>query len=186
MEFQRRKRTRLKDYDYSQNGVYFITICTKNRENIFLQNYKMENDTIHIEYTQLGEIAKKKITYICEKYDVILENFVVMPDHIHLLLGILNNEYRLTARVNPTISQIVGAYKSLISVEYLKYCKENNLYMGDIWQASFFDHIIRDDADYLIKYNYINENPLKWILKRSPENALEDEIMAIKKLMLIF
>lgn len=98
-----------------------------------------------------------------------------MPNHVHLLLSIsgvtpdsrkgypydseennshLDNEYDL--------SRIVGKYKSLVANKWLAVCKSRNQQMGTIWQRSYHDHIIRDEADYLTRWKYIDENPLKW------------------------
>ena len=69
---------------------------------------------------------------------------------------------RATARVAPTLSQIIGAYKSKVSYDYLQLCKKNNTQMGTLWQRSYYDHVIRNEADYLRIWQYIDENPAKW------------------------
>jgi len=83
-----------------------------------------------------------------------------MPNHIHLLIALPGRQ--ATARVAPTLSQIVGAYKSWVSNEYLQVCKACNLSMGKLWQRSFYDHIIRNEEDYLRIWQYIDKNPAKW------------------------
>ena len=85
-----------------------------------------------------------------------------MPNHIHLLIFIDEYEKRTAARAVPTIPQIVGAYKSLIANQYLNLCKKNNIEMGQLWQRSYYDHIIRNEIDYLTKWDYIQNNIAEW------------------------
>ena len=67
-----------------------------------------------------------------------------------------------TARVVPTVSNIISAYKSIITNEYMKECNKRNIVIGKLWQRSYYDHIIRNDADYIEKANYILTNPARW------------------------
>ena len=92
--FPKRKRNRLKDYDYSSNGAYFITICTKDRECILSQITMAEdNNRLELKLTGYGEIADKYIRNLNEFYDHLsIEKYVIMPNHIHLLLWIKDVE----------------------------------------------------------------------------------------------
>ena len=84
----------------------------------------------------------------------------IMPNHIH---GILVINYREGASPSPTISAIVGSFKSKCSLEYLKYIEQNNLNIaGQIWQRSFYDHIIRNDKSLDKIREYISNNPENW------------------------
>ena len=82
-----------------------------------------------------------------------IEKYVIMPNHIHLIIAIKSTA---GASPCPTVSDIICAYKSLTTRE----CR--NFYNGIIWQKSFYDHIIRDENDYLRIWEYIENNPLKW------------------------
>ena len=99
-----------------------------------------------------------------EKYHISVDKYVVMPNHVHMIIGIYDDSQRLTARVNPTLSQIVGAYKSLVSSRWLAVCKDGNVTMGKIWQKSFHDHVIRGQRDYEEIWTYIDNNPKQWEL----------------------
>ena len=99
-----------------------------------------------------------------EKYHISVDKYVIMPNHIHMIIGVYDDNQRLTARVNPTLSQIVGAYKSLVSSRWLDICKSHNSTMGTIWQRSFHDHIIRSRRDYEEIWTYIDNNPKQWEL----------------------
>lgn len=151
MDFQTRKKNRLDNFDYSQNGVYFITICVKDRKPI-LSKISVGADIIRpnkIELTKIGKIIDYSIKSIPIHYDsIFVDNYVIMPNHIHLLLRINNDNGRIVSA--PTV---VAGMKRYVSKQLGK----------SIWQKGFYDHIIRDEYDYQIKYQYIDENPEKWI-----------------------
>ena len=85
-----------------------------------------------------------------------------MPNHIHMIIAIDGGSERATARVAPTVGSIVGGYKSIISNAWLVKCKENDVFMGHVWQRSYHDHIIRGEEEYQKIRHYINENPAIW------------------------
>lgn len=157
MEYPTRKHPRLNNFDYSNVGAYFITICTKNRQRILCSIASVGRDDLgtppySIELTQWGEIADKYINSISANYkNVSVDKYVIMPDHIHLLLSLADDKRRAGSSRPTDISTIIGALKRLISKEI----GEN------IFQASFNDHIIRNENDYLTRWTYIENNPLK-------------------------
>lgn len=79
-----------------------------------------------------------------------LDNYVIMPNHIHMLIAIDDCGRTLFA---PTISRIVKQFKGVVTKQIGK----------SIWQRSFYDHIIRDEQDYVEKWNYIENNPARWL-----------------------
>ena len=153
MDLPKRKPTRLKDYDYSSAGKYFITICTQDKKNLFCQNVGANcvrpQDIL---FTDIGNIVCAEIENCKNKYDnVDIDKYIVMPNHIHLIIAIYSDENGRT-QFAPTISRMVKQFKGIISKE-----------VGfSIWQKSFHDHIIRNEADYLKIWNYIDTNPQKW------------------------
>ena len=159
MGLPKRKTTRLVGYDYSTPGVYFITICVKSRIELLSKVIVGDGvlDVPNIILTDYGKIAKKHLENMRDFYDYIkLKNYVIMPNHIHLLIEISDYEHDGSSRTpNPTnslIARFVSTFK--------RFC--NKEYKEDIWQRSFHDHIIRDERDYLKIWKYIDENPLKW------------------------
>lgn len=142
-----RKNRRLKSYDYSSNGYYFITVCSKERQNIFGKC--------------VGAPLACALTNIRNQFEnVDIDEFVIMPNHIH---GILIIDNRAEASAAPTISQIIRSFKSKSTMEYLKYINNNNLKnSGKIWQRSFYDHIIRNDESLNKIREYIVFNPSAW------------------------
>ena len=158
-----RKRNRLQHYDYSSCGAYFITICTKDRKNIFwdMKQPNIVGEAISLppspKLSAYGQIAEDAIQAIPKHYlRVEVDRYVIMPNHIHLILLIPYDGGRLIASptddTKPTISTIVGQMKRYVS-------KEIGM---SVWQRSFHDHIIRDRQDYEEISKYIYENPARW------------------------
>lgn len=161
----RRKNNRLQDFDYSQNGAYFVTICTKDRGRILSDIRRGDPcGRPNIELSEIGKIAEKTISVIENMYDISVDKYVIMPNHIHMIILICHDDKRATARVAPTVGDIVGGYKSLISNQWLKICKQRNSHMGQIWQRSYYDHVIRNKSDYQRIWQYIDNNQIKWEL----------------------
>ncbi len=165
MEYKNRKNPRLNDYDYSQNGCYFVTICTKDRQRIFCNIVGRDDlgtPNYIIQLTSNGEIADRYIKSILKHYkNVLVHKYVIMSDHIHILLSLTNDECceknsnGVPGSSRPTdLSQIIGVLKRLINKEIGK----------NVFQASFNDHIIRNEEDYITRCNYIENNPLKYVV----------------------
>ena len=153
MELPKRKRNRLTEYDYSTPNAYFITVCTQKRKNLFWEDVgaaigRPENVLL----TEIGMMAKQAVLDIPKHYPTVtVNNAVIMPNHIHLLLRIkADTDGRpMTA---PTISMIINQTKGIIS-------KKAGF---SVWQKGFYDHIIRGNQDYMDIWNYIEGNPGKW------------------------
>ncbi|MBE5819829.1 MAG: transposase [Clostridiales bacterium] len=136
-----RKRIRLQDYDYSEENMYFITICVKDRVEIL---GKIIEDNIKL--TKEGNVVKQNINKIGRIYkNVIIDEYVIMPNHIHILLLI---NYKSSV----TISKIIKHFKTNITRE-IEY---------SIWQKSFYEHIIRNEKEYLKIKEYIKYNVINW------------------------
>ena len=153
MDLPKRKPIRLKDYDYSTPGAYFITICVKEHKAI-LSNINVGANIVRpqeIHLTKYGEIVENAIKNIPKHYsNISVDNYVIMPDHIHLLLQIHTNENGRPL-VAPTINRVIKQTKGYITKQI----------GSSIWQKSFNDHIIRGREDYKSIWEYIENNPLK-------------------------
>ena len=154
MELPKRKANRLTEYDYSMPNAYFITVCTENRKNLFWKDVGAIIDRPeNVPLTAIGEIVRKSITNISEHYPAItVENFVIMPNHIHLLLQI-HTDIDGRSMIAPTVSTVVRLMKGAVS-------KQAGF---SVWQKGFYDHVIRGDQDYKEIWNYIEGNPGKWV-----------------------
>lgn len=155
VEFYNRKNPRLKDYDYSQDGTYFITFCIKDRKNIFGRiNKEQDLENAETSLNLFGNIAKKHIEEIQKRFDSInVDTYVIMPNHIHLLISVINKN----ENTKQHLSETIGALKSLITIE----CRKNGSNMS--FQSSYFEHIIRNQKDYDKHFDYIIHNPGTWI-----------------------
>lgn len=103
-----------------------------------------------------GECIKEQINNLENRYDnVIIDNYVIMPNHIHILMRIKNQTGG--ASPSPTASDVICAFKSITTLEY-----KELLPIDVLFQRSYHDHIIRDDIDYQNIWQYIAENPAKW------------------------
>ena len=153
MELPQRKPNRIRDYDYSTPGAYFITVCTVNRAKIFWTG--VGADIIRPESVPLspiGKIVEQGIQNIHAHYENIsVDKYCIMPDHIHLILSVQSHgSGRIISA--PTISTVVGSMKRWVSRQAGR----------PVWQKSFFDHGIRNQHDYLMIWEYIDNNPARW------------------------
>ena len=153
MPLPERKKLRLVDYDYSQAGLYFVTICISNRRNLLWNdtNPSASTQLVIVSLSKIGQIVDSAIQNIPVYYpNVSVEKYVIMPNHIHLILQIFG--YGGRALRAPTISQIVLQMKAYIT----KHLGES------IWQKGFYDRIIRNDEEYCLIWEYIDSNPINW------------------------
>lgn len=153
MEQPRRKPNRLKDYDYSTAGAYFITICTKDRKSLLWEDVGASiARPAAVRLSPCGHIVDQAIRQIPAHYPaVLLENYTVMPNHIHLLLRI-DTDPDGRALDAPTISQVIQQMKGIVTKR-----------IGwPIWQKLFHDHVIRNERDYLKIWEYIEYDPIRW------------------------
>ena len=151
MELPTRKPMRLSDYDYSSPGAYFVTVCTANRRCI-LSDITEGADALgspRLQLTDAGIVVEKYILTTERMPGFHVEKYVIMPNHIHMILRIDNGPPRASA---PTVSDAVGAIKRLV----------NRRLGQDIWQRSFHEHVIRNENDYCEIAEYIDANPSKW------------------------
>ncbi|SHH66399.1 transposase [Clostridium grantii] len=181
-----RKNIRLKHYDYSQAGYYFITICTHKKQHLlssivgggFHAAHTPFNTEPKIELTIIGKEILKTIEYIDTNYiNVKFDKFVIMPNHIHfiVILGEIeskessnldryckdngNLDAATGRRGNLPLQRVVGQLKSYTNRMYNAFNKREDLIL---WQRNYYEHIIRNDQEYEEIYEYIETNPLKW------------------------
>lgn len=150
----RRKSARLKGFDYRTPGVYFVTICTQNKRCI-LSKISVGAGLAPPEnrLTKYGQIAKEQILLLTARFpSVRVEKFVIMPNHVHLLLQILSCTGG--ASPTPTLSDVVRVFKS----QTTRLCEIG----PNLFQRSFHDHIVRNERDGQRIWQYIETNPINW------------------------
>ncbi|MCH7676844.1 hypothetical protein IH879_18140 [candidate division KSB1 bacterium] len=173
---QRRKSIRLKDYDYSRDGYYFfVTICTKNREEYFGQ---ISGDEMIL--NECGKIARQNWLEIPDHFeDVKLDEHVILPNHIHGIVIIdsgdepVGNRHAcsLQERQYQKLPVVIGSYKSAVTREINQI--QNKFHFK--WQKSFYDPIIRNDRSLHKIRHYIHYNSLKWKYDRENLNIIPVE-----------
>ena len=160
----KRKHPRLKEYDYSQNGCYYVTICTDKRQHLLgeITVEEIAHDVCRggALLRPLGIMVEEEIENLQNRYAVTIDKYVIMPNHIHILFCVeQNRDERAEQSPAPTLGDMVCALKSITT-------KRANLMDKTpgrkLWQRSYYDHVIRSEADYLRIWQYIDENPAKW------------------------
>ena len=149
-----RKLLRLKDWDYGSGGCYFITICTQEREPHFRRGAQCAPEAGLLPLSEMGKTVERTLLEIPAHYpNVKVDKYVVMPNHIHLILMLGAGDGGCTlCAPTPTLSQVVRMMKETVTKR-----------LGQkIWQKGFYDHIIRNESDYLRIWQYIDTNPAKW------------------------
>ena len=139
-----RKRMRLRDFDYSSEGAYFLTLCLQKKLSLF-------------ENHQAKEMVEKWIVEIENKYEnVTVDCYVVMEDHVHLILFITEGN-------QISLSEIMKWFKTMTTNEYIRGVRDRvyEPFEKKLWQRSFYDHIIRNDEDLNEKREYVMNNPAK-------------------------
>ena len=158
-----RKNIRLSDYDYSKEGYYFITVCIKDKQKLL---GKVAGDAVlGAPVVQLSDSGKIVQEYLQKMNDILesaaLENYIIMPNHVHLLValdecmqdcGPLRAAPPANHLAKAMVPRIVHGMKTVVTKQ-IGY---------SIWQRSYHDHIIRNEADYRRIWRYIDENPAKW------------------------
>lgn len=161
MDTKRRRSIRLKEYNYSQEGSYFVTLCTWERKNLF--GKICDGEMILNEYGNIVRQEWERTAKIRNNID--LDIFIIMPNHIHGIIinrgGVL--QYAPTIGFNSssqTLGSIVRGFKSSVTKQINIYRKNLNL---PVWQRNYYEHVIRDEADLTRIRDYIVNNPAKWL-----------------------
>ena len=165
-DLPRRKKIRLEGYDYSANGLYFVTICVTEKYQVLWENVGANsirpltaNVILHPKLSVTGKLVKRKLTEIAEHYpDVFVEMSCIMPDHVHIIIKIEKqpkNGRTLFAPTSetPTLSRVIKHFKEAVT-KVLGY---------SIWQKSFYDTIIKNRKQHAEIRQYIANNPAKYV-----------------------
>ena len=193
MQYKQQKQYRHKNYDYSQNGFYFITICAKNHQSFFGDIIKSGSEfcpAYEMQLSEIGKIVEQYWLEIPKHFPFInLGEFVIMPNHNHGIIEIDKvetgqcPESKRTGHcpvptekqcgsefghVTPkSLSTIIGSIKSIVTKTVNQKFSGNSF----AWQSRFHDRIIRNKKELDAIRKYVSDNPAKWHLdKYNPEN----------------
>ena len=211
-EIYHRKSIRLRGYDYSQAGAYFVTICTKSKEYLF-------GDVVEggMRLNEVGKMVQMIWDELPKYYQgVAINAFQIMPNHVHGIIILKHQNFSVGAGpracpknaagpracsstgqpqgVAPTISlsDVVHRFKSLTTTRYRQVVKNYGLplFHGQFWQRNYYEHIIRNDVELNRIREYIQNNPFKWHLdrenpQRTGNDSFEVEIFGNRKNRLV-
>jgi len=155
-DIHHRRSIRLKDYDYSSNGLYYITICTQERVNLFGE---IVGSTLCNCPNNIDEMIFKWLNEIGNKYaGVHIDKYVIMPNHVHFIA------YIQDGYAGSPLSEIIGWFKTMTTNEYIRGVN-TGLYISfnkRMWQRNYYERIIRDKDEYQHVWQYIDQNPARW------------------------
>jgi putative transposase len=165
-----RQSIRLKNFDYADFGYYFVTICAEDKKLLFGEIINGE-----MKLNKLGEIIKQCWNEIPLHYpNVKLDEFVIMPNHIHgiLIINTVGAQYLEPRQRAQNVVPLQNQYQNLVSgslgaiirgfkIGVTKLAKGNK-YALPVWQRNYYEHVIRDENDLYNTRVYINENPRTW------------------------
>jgi putative transposase len=158
-----RRSIRLKEYEYSQAGVYYVTIDVQNRESLFgeIVNYEMI-------LNEAGNMVNEQWGALLERFpNIELDVYQVMPNHFHGIIVVTENVDTQTVVVQnkkPMLGDSIGAFKSITTHEYILGVDNNNWpqFYKHLWQRNYYEHVIRDEADLNRIRDYIQSNHVNW------------------------
>ena len=164
-----RRSIRLQKYDYSNQGAYFITLCTWNRESIL---GSVLNSVMQL--SRFGDIVMRCWQDLPNHYsNIAMDEIVIMPNHLHGIIWVNSNIDRTGLKPAPTgkqhgLPEIDRALKTFSSRQINK---RRNTSGTPVWQRNYFDRVIRNETELYKIREYIRNNPLQWELdENNPEN----------------
>ena len=157
MELSKRKPNRIPHFDYSAPGAYFVTICTQDKAPLLSTVVGGGAlDAPDVRLSRYGEIAQKYILSGNRIPGVTVDKFVIMPNHIHLILLVDDTADTGTSRAPSATNAVIPHFVSTLK----RFCHRD--FGKKIFQRSYHDHVIRNEASYQKIWQYIDNNPTLW------------------------
>lgn len=166
-----RRSIRLQEYDYSQDGLYFITICVQDKACLF---GGIENDEMVL--NEAGRMVKKWCAELSHKFpDIIMDTYIIMPNHFHAIIINIGDsvgadlcvcpENKTGEHIGSPLHRVIQWLKTMTTNEYIRGVKSLNWIPFDkkLWQRNYYEHIIRNEKAYDKIAEYILSNPHNWV-----------------------
>lgn len=159
-----RRQLRLRDFDYSSPGFYFVTVCAENRACVFGEIFGGK-----VVLGNAGQLVAESWQRLPLRFPAItMDGFVVMPNHLHGIVQILQPSERWAQqaaplRTAPALGQVMRAFKSTSAIAIKKLLGRPG---RRVWQRAYYEHVIRNEDDLKNVREYIQQNPLRWALDR--------------------
>ncbi|MCE5284315.1 MAG: transposase [Pelosinus sp.] len=157
-----RKTIRLKEFDYSQTGFYFITICTNNRFHLFGEVCNKTSVIPQVVLNSAGKMIQNVLIGLPTYYNGInIEEFQIMPNHIHYIVSVTNCNM---SKKKMGLPDIIHGFKTFTTKKYIDGVNQNKWkpFHQKLWQRNYYEHIIRNEEDYRNISEYISNNPIQW------------------------
>ena len=166
-DIHHRRSIRLKNYDYSQAGAYFVTVCAQSRECLFgeiADGVMVMNDA--------GEMIEQWWMKLPDNFSTVENDaYVVMPNHFHGIIVLAGAGPRAcpdsgrTHGCAPTLGDVMIWFKTMTTNQYIRGVKESHwpLFPGKLWQRNYYEHIIRNEEELNKIREYIINNPVRWV-----------------------
>jgi len=185
-DIHHRRSMRLKGYDYSQAGAYFITICTQNREMLLGKITVGADPSVcpQMIFNDAGKMAEKWYLKLSDKFsDIENDLYIVMPNHFHCIIQKIattnsivgadpcvcpDNQFNKHAEqgehTGSPLRRVIQWFKTMTTNEYINNAKQNDWrsFSGKLWQRNYYEHVIRSESDLNKIREYIVNNPLHW------------------------
>lgn len=168
-----RRSIRLKRYDYSQKGAYFVTVCTRDKECVFGEIIDGE-----MRLNGTGDMVRRWWCELKNKFEnVELDEHVVMPNHFHGIIIIVGADLRVCPsmgkRIGLPLHRMVQWFKTMTTNEYIRAIKQSLSVPNNkrLWQRNYYEHIVRNEEDLNEIREYIITNPLKWATDSENPNS---------------
>jgi REP element-mobilizing transposase RayT len=156
-----RRSLRLPHYDYASQGAYFITVCVHQQVCLF---GTVDDGCIHL--TQAGQMIDTAWQGLPQRFSaVVLDAYVVMPNHLHGIVVLTDLSLTLTSQSTPPLlGRVVGAFKSLTTNAYIAGVRDHGwpAFAGRLWQRNYYEHVVRDEVSLQHIREYIDGNPAHW------------------------
>jgi len=192
---------RLREYDYTGAGAYFVTICTHNRECLFGEIADKE-----MKLNDAGRMVEKWWVELMKKFpSVKTDAHIVMPNHFHGIIVIVGatlcgrpdescnqkkgnhiglplqvSKQKIRQQAQPTLGNIVDWFKTMVANEYIRGIKQFNWppFPGKLWQRNYYEHIVRDEDELNRTREYTENNPMQWELdQENPDGEEQTDFM---------
>ena len=149
-------------YDYNTPGAYFLTFCTHNKKHILSRIVGAIHESPEPQLTDCGKIVNTIIQNIPEHLHISIDHYIIMPNHIHLIAVITEADVLWEIQKSPLQSRTI--LSKLIGYIKMNASKAIRQQYGDIavWQRGYYDHVIRNQEDYIALAEYIQTNPIRW------------------------
>ena len=164
--FPVRKPLRMSYYDYNTPGAYFLTFCTHNRKHFLSRIVGAIHESPKTQLTTCGKIVDAVMQNIPAHLHVTIDQYVIMPNHVHLIAVITEEDVLWEIRESPLRSRTI--ISKLIGYIKMNASKAIRQHYGTVpvWQRGYHDHVIRNQEDYVALAEYIQTNPIRWELDK--------------------